>query len=607
MLQERMSPLEAILRRIAAAAPGPWYPRAYAKERGVEVDGLTYLLEHLWLDGLIQNTPAVEGLGAGVVLSPEGERVLQDPEALRRLREGRPLTEGDRGGIVRQAFRRERTPVVTRLLVALNLLVFGYGLHMASAQGITRDFLGRFPGVGGNAAALLGVSEILHRTGSVNGADLLAGQWWRLLTCAFVHIGALHLGMNMLVLWRAGADAEQMWGRLRYLVIYLTAAWAGSCLAMAYAPFPGVAGASGALCGTLAADAVWVFLNRRHIPGSVRRRAGHAIFINTVLLVVISLIPGISGWCHGGGALGGALAAVLLNFQRFGPARWRWLALPALAALPVLGVCLVQHQRAVNPKWQAVGKAVAEFNREKAAEKEDLDFEGVYDRPARQTYQEVETFYKENVQRLLEMNYKRRPPAEVEKVLPAIAEQRQKLAPLRDKLNRAGPYQTEAVEGQRQKRLQLVKALDDALWEGGQTLRDEAEQLDFETKSLPRIRQATKGAADLFERVEPLLAQRPARRPAAAVEKTLRELAESRRALGALAGHLAKAGPSRVELVETARKKALEYAQASAALLAQAERCLRAGDRWTEQDEEALQQQVKAVDKLRGEWNGLVE
>jgi hypothetical protein len=163
------------------------------------------------------------------------------------------------------------------------------------------------------------------------------------------------------------------------------------------------------------------------------------------------------------------------------------------------------------------------------------------------------------------------------------------------------------VEQQRQRQLRSVKALDDALWEGGQTLRDEAEQLDFEKKALPRIRQATKGAADLFERVEPLLAQRPARRPAAAVEKALRELAESRRALGALADELAKAGPSRVELVETARKKALEYAQASAALLAQAERCLRAGDGWTEKDEEALQQQVKAVDKLRGEWNGLVE
>jgi rhomboid protease GluP len=607
MSQERMSPFEAVLRRIAAAAPQPWYPRAFAKERGMDLGGLTYLLEHLWLDGLIQNTPPVDGLGAGVVLSPEGERVLQDPEALQRLREGLPLAEGDRGGLVRQAFRQERPPVVTRLLVALNVLVFGYGLYLASGQGLTRAFIGDFPGVGGNAAGLRGVSDILHRTGSVTGADLLAGQWWRLLTAAFVHIGAIHLGMNMFVLWRAGAVGEQMWGRLRYLALYLTAAWAGSCLAMAYAPFPGIAGASGALCGILAAEAVWVFLNRRHIPASVLRRARHAILINTLLLVAISLVPGVSGWGHGGGAVGGALAAVLLNFQRFGPARWRWLALPALAAVPVLGVALVQQQRAANPKWQRLGKAVAQFNEEKAAEKDDLDFEGVWDRPAGQTLQEVGSFYRDSVARLLEMNYKRRAPAAVEKVLPLIAEQRQRLAPLREKLSRAGPYQTGEVEQKRQRRLQRVTALDDALWQGGQTLRDEAEQLEFEQKSLPRVRRATKGAADLFERVEPLLAQRPARRPAADVGKALRELADSRRALDALADDLAKAGPSRVELIETARKKALEYARGLSALLAQTERCLRAGDGWTEKDEEALQQQVKAVDRLRGEWNDLVE
>jgi membrane associated rhomboid family serine protease len=353
MSQECSSPLEEALRQIAAAAPRPWYPRAFAKEHGAELDRLVHRLEYLWLDGLIRNTPAVEGLGAGVVLSPEGERVLQDPDALQRLREGRPLVEGDRGGTVRQALRGYRTPVVTRLLVALKVLVFAYGLYLAWAGGVAEEFLGRSAGAGGNAADLQKVSEVLHQSGSVSGADLLAGRWWRLLTCAFVHVGAAHLGMNLLVLWRAGEESEQIWGRLRYLFIYLTSAWTGSCLAMAYAPHPGVAGASGALCGVLAADAVWVFLNRRHIPGSLRRRAGHAIFLNTLLLVAISLVPGVSGLGHAGGVLGGALAAVLLNFQRFGPPRWRWLALPALAAVPALGVCLIQHERAVNPRWAA--------------------------------------------------------------------------------------------------------------------------------------------------------------------------------------------------------------------------------------------------------------
>jgi membrane associated rhomboid family serine protease len=608
MSQEFISPLEEVLRQIAAAAPQPWYPRAFAKEHGAELDRLASLLEHLWLEGLIRNTPAVEGLGAGVVLNSEGERLLQDPDALRRLGEGRPLAEGDRGGTVRQALRGYRAPVVTRLLVALNVLVFAYGAYLAWGRGALGNYLSGFTLGPRGLVGLPGLDKILHQAGSVSGADVLAGQWWRLLASAFVHLGLLHLGMTMFILWRAGPLIEQMWGRLRFLLIYLLSVWTGSCLGVAYARqvVDTFYGASGALCGLVAAYAVWLVLNRRYVPRSVLARARRGLLTNAVLLVVFSLLGGFNGWGDGGGALGGALAAVLLNFQRFGPPRWRWLALPALAALPALGVYAIQHQRAANPKWLAPGQA-DRLNPEQAAEKEDLDFEGVYDRPARQTYREAETFYREKAQRLLEMNYKRRPPAEVEQVLPAIAEQRRKLAPLREKLTRAGPYRSEAVERERQRRLGAVKALDEELGQGGQTLREEAEQADFETQTLPRVRQATKGAAEAFGRVEPLLEQRPARRPAAAVEKGLRELAESRRALEALAEHLTKAGPSRVELVETARKKGLEYAQASAALLTHAERCLRAGGGWTRQDEEALQRQVQAVDKVRGEWNGLVE
>ena len=64
--------------------------------------------------------------------------------------------------------------------------------------------------------------------GAVSGADLLNGEWWRLLTACFVHIGALHLIGNMFALAMMGPLAELLWGRGRLLLIYLASGLAGS-------------------------------------------------------------------------------------------------------------------------------------------------------------------------------------------------------------------------------------------------------------------------------------------------------------------------------------------------------------------------------------------
>jgi hypothetical protein len=385
---------------------------------------------------------------------------------------------------------------------------------------------------------------------------------------------------------------------------------------MAYAPFPGMAGASGALCGILAADAVWIFLNRRYIPGSVLRRKRHEVFINTLLLVAISLVPGVSGLGHGGGVLGGALAAVLLNFQRFGPARWRWLALPALAAVPVLSVYWVQHQRAVNPKWRLTAAAAEKQERAARAAKEEQEFEAAYDRQAEELLGQALRYSKEHVERLRDMHPTRRPQAEVDAAIRGAAEQRRRLAPLIERLSKAGPFQSERLERKREQALAFARELDEDLRKGAEELRqgddrvkrqrqEEAEER-FEKTYLRRIREVTRKAVDLFhEQARPLLEQRPARRAPAAVEKTLKALGEGRAALDRLAGELAAEAPTPSKVVEEARGKAQQYLKASSQLLEQAQRALRAGDRWATQDEEALQKQSEAVEKLRKEWDEL--
>ena len=98
----------------------------------------------------------------------------------------------------------------------------------------------------------------------VDPHGLLQHQWWRLLTTTFVHGGLLHLAFNMYALYALGQGAERIWGRGRFLAIYIIAAIGGTCLAMAIQPFPCV-GASGAICGIFTGEAAWVFYNRGHL------------------------------------------------------------------------------------------------------------------------------------------------------------------------------------------------------------------------------------------------------------------------------------------------------------------------------------------------------
>jgi membrane associated rhomboid family serine protease len=135
------------------------------------------------------------------------------------------------------------------------------------------------------------------------------GDWWRLITAAFLHGSILHIAFNMFALWVIGGPVETYLGRARFLGLYLVSGLAGSAGALIQAPTAVTVGASGAIFGILGA----LLIIEWQATG---RLAGNAMTWILINLVISFAVPGISWGGHVGGLVGGILAT--LSFARWG-------------------------------------------------------------------------------------------------------------------------------------------------------------------------------------------------------------------------------------------------------------------------------------------------
>ena len=128
------------------------------------------------------------------------------------------------------------------------------------------------------------------------------GAWWQVLTSGFAHVQLLHIGFNMLALWILGPQLERLFGRTRFLALYLLSLLAGSVVVLWAAPeYQATLGASGAIYGLFAALVVCV----RKVGGDLRQ-LGALIAVN---LLITFTVPNISWQGHLFGAVGGLVAA----------------------------------------------------------------------------------------------------------------------------------------------------------------------------------------------------------------------------------------------------------------------------------------------------------
>jgi membrane associated rhomboid family serine protease/Flp pilus assembly protein TadD len=191
----------------------------------------------------------------------------------------------------------EATPriFITPIIIALNLLVFVAML----ATGVS--FIAPQNGQ-------------LLKWGADYGLQTLGGEWWRLLSSVFVHIGVVHLLLNMWCLWSLGRLAERMFGNWTFLAIYLLSGLGGSLASVLWNPSIVSAGASGAVFGVAGALAAFWYFGKVALPRSIVKRD----FVSILTFVGYNLAfgfakEGVDNAGHVGGLLVGLALGALLH------------------------------------------------------------------------------------------------------------------------------------------------------------------------------------------------------------------------------------------------------------------------------------------------------
>lgn len=194
------------------------------------------------------------------------------------------------------ARRGESTITLTHILFGINVAVFvGMIIEMLLAGGSPFQ---EFSGL-----------ELVQWGANV-GPLTLSGEWWRLLTCVFVHGGWLHIAFNMWCLWDLGALSESLYGRWTFGVIYLICGLGASLASVAWNPQVMSVGASGAIFGLAGALIAAFKLGEFSVP----RAALSGPLRSLLVFVVFNLGFGaVSGFTDNAAHIGGLVTGLILG------------------------------------------------------------------------------------------------------------------------------------------------------------------------------------------------------------------------------------------------------------------------------------------------------
>jgi membrane associated rhomboid family serine protease/Flp pilus assembly protein TadD len=181
----------------------------------------------------------------------------------------------------------------TNLLIAINVAVF-LTMVVSGISWIDPDI------------------DDLMRWGADYGPDSLSGQYWRIVTCSFVHIGILHLALNMWCLWSLGRLLERLLGAFTTFTAYLVTAVGASLLSLSWNPMRVSAGASGAIFGIAGVLIPVLYYGKLNLaPEGVRKLLGYVVRFSLINLIY-GLRAHVDNMAHLGGLVTGLVAGLFL-------------------------------------------------------------------------------------------------------------------------------------------------------------------------------------------------------------------------------------------------------------------------------------------------------
>jgi len=196
-------------------------------------------------------------------------------------------------------------PPVTTTILAVNVLVF-----------VAMVFRG-VPIMSPDTGPLL-------KWGADFGPLSLGREPWRILASNYVHIGLIHIAVNMWALWQLGRLSERIFGGLAYFLAYTASGIAGSLLSLLHHPDVPSAGASGAIFGLIGALIGALYLGKVPIAPAARKGLLRSLLWTAgINLYLGATIPGIDNAGHMGGLIMGLGIGAVVGRQLMEPAEKR--------------------------------------------------------------------------------------------------------------------------------------------------------------------------------------------------------------------------------------------------------------------------------------------
>jgi membrane associated rhomboid family serine protease len=195
---------------------------------------------------------------------------------------------------------------------------------------------------GGPTSMMNPSGQVLFDLGAMQPFAIAAGQYWRLFTAMFLHVGILHIAFNAYALWVFGSMVERDYGRVQMLLIYLVSGFLASVASYVWSdPRTLSVGASGAIFGIFGAFFAYNYRRRHTALGSANLRTALSLLvINAILAFSIS---GIDWRAHVGGFVAG-VACGLVSEGWGPPAQRRVIRVAGYVALLAIGTALVVYR-----------------------------------------------------------------------------------------------------------------------------------------------------------------------------------------------------------------------------------------------------------------------